>query len=259
MKLLLEILQSYNLTFLQWIIVLICGIMIGFTKTSIGGLTMIIIPILAGIFEARPSVGLLLPMLMMGDVFAVKYYKHNVEWTYLKRLLPWTLAGIIIGLLVGNYISDRQFKITMAIIILSGLGIMIWQGYKQDSIKIPTQWWFAMLTGLAGGFATMIGNAAGPIMSVYFLAMLLPKYGFIGTRAWFFMIVNLIKLPLHIIVWKTINIQTLVFNVAMFPAIAIGAVVGYQIVKLIPEKPYRYIIIILTAIAAIKLLLGTIF
>ncbi len=99
----------------------------------------------------------------------------------------------------------------------------------------------------------MIGNAAGPIMAVYLLSMMLPKNSFIGTGAWFFLIINLFKIPFHIMVWKTIDINTFTLDLAMFPAIMIGAVLGFKLVKYIPEKPYRIFIIIATALAAIKL------
>ena len=251
----IETLQSFHLSWMQWVIVLICGMMIGFTKTGISGITMLIIPVLASIFGARLSVGFLLPMLSMGDIFAVWYYNRHAEWPCLWRLLPWVIPGIGLGLLVGNYVSGEQFRIIFAVTILAGLIVMVWQEQKGEKAAAPMKWWFVLIIGLAAGFTTMIGNAAGAIISVYLLSMQMPKYAFIGTRAWFFMIVNLIKIPLHVFVWGTITLRTFSFNIALLPAIALGALIGIQVVKQIPEKAYRYIIIILTAMACIKLLI----
>jgi uncharacterized membrane protein YfcA len=100
----------------------------------------------------------------------------------------------------------------------------------------------------------MIGNAAGPVMSIYFLSMMLPKNTFIGTAAWFFLIINLFKIPFQIFYWGTIDAKTFALNLAMFPAIMIGAYLGIKLVNLIPEKSYRIFIIVTTALAAMRLL-----
>jgi uncharacterized membrane protein YfcA len=131
--------------------------------------------------------------------------------------------------------------------------VLLWQEIRRSEISVPDYWWFPVLMGLAGGFSTMIGNAAGPVLSLYLLSMHLPKYSFIGTKAWFFMIVNLLKVPLHIFFWHTITVRTLVFDIAMIPAIAVGALAGVAVVKKIPEKPYRIFIMTVTVLASVKL------
>ena len=96
----------------------------------------------------------------------------------------------------------------------------------------------------------MIGNAAGPIMAVYLLAMRMPKNSFIGTGAWFFLIINLLKFPFHIFVWETITWSSFKLDLLAIPAIAIGIVIGIRIVNLIPEREFRYFIIVTTFLAA---------
>ncbi len=251
----IEILQSFNLTLIEWIIVAFCAIGIGFTKTGISGSGLLIVAILASIFQAKPSVGLILPMLCIADIFAIRYYHHHADWSKLWQLLPWALIGIALGLFIGNIISDTEFRIVLAVIILSSLVIMISRSRKNIKAPIKTSKWLTIFTGLAGGFTTMISNAAGPIMSIYLLHINPGKYTFMGTRAWFFFIVNLIKLPLHIFFWKTITVKTLVLTLSMLPAIALGAFIGIKVVKYIPERLFRIIIIILVAAACIKMLI----
>jgi len=89
----------------------------------------------------------------------------------------------------------------------------------------------------------MVGNAAGPIMSIYFLSMGFEKNKFIGTAAWFFLFVNLIKVPFHIVFWSTINFDVFMFDIILFPLILIGALIGVWIVEKIPEKPYKLFVI----------------
>ena len=172
------------------------------------------------------------------------------------RALPWAIAGILLGLFTGNIVNDETFKKLIAIVIFSGLGIMIWRKYIYITEKIPSNHFFSAAMGLAGGFSTMIGNAAGPVMAVYLLSLRLQKNIYIGTGAWFFLIMNVFKFPLHMFVWKTINIRTLTIDLAAIPAIAIGAFAGIWVVKKINEKYYQWLVIAATIYSAFLMLLG---
>jgi len=243
----------FNLNTAQWIWIIIAAFFVGFSKMGISGLMMLVIPILASIFGGKESTGILLPMLLIGDIFAVTYYRRHAEWKNIGRLIPWAMAGLVLGIIVGNYINDKQFKMIIAISVLICLVVLIYTEKKGSSLKIPKNKWFYALTGIASGFTTMIGNAAGPIMSIYLLAMGYRKNDFISTYAWFFLIVNFLKVPLQIFFWHNIGFSTITLAVCMIPAIALGAVLGAITVKKIDEKPFRYIIVIMTAITAIKL------
>lgn len=141
----------------------------------------------------------------------------------------------------------------MAVVIVLSVVIMIWleRGHKED---VPDYYWFATLAGVAGGFTSMIGNLAGSVMAIYFLSMRLPKNAYIGTTAWFFMVINLFKVPFHVFSWHTINWNTFLIDLSVLPFIFIGAVLGIQIVKLLPERVYRWFIIAMTLIAAVVML-----
>jgi uncharacterized membrane protein YfcA len=227
--------------------------MVGFSKTAVNGVSTLAIPLMADMFGGQSSAAILLPMLITGDLLAVRHYRRNNNWVYIWRLLPWSFAGLILGLTMGNLVNDQQFKMIIALSVFICLAVMVWLEQRQNKTAIPNQWWFTALIGLAGGFTTMVGNAAGPVMTVYFLSIRLDKYDFISTGAWLFMILNLTKLPLQIIFWKAITPATLAFDVAMVPAIILGALLGIWVIKKIPEKPFRNIVMILTAVAAVKL------
>jgi len=243
-----------DLSILEWILVMLCAMLVGISKSGVAGAGIVVIPVLAGIFGGRPSTGFLLPMLVMADIMAVWYYNRHAQWSYLLRLFPWTVAGIGIGLWVGDVVDDRAFKQLIGVIIFVCLALMVWQDIKKKRISVPDTWWFSGMTGLAGGFATMIGNAAGPLMAVYLLSMHLPKNHYIGTAAWFFLLINVFKLPLHYFIWETIMPSTLLANVAMLPMIAVGAGAGIWVVQKFPERAYRIFIIVTTGISSLIML-----
>jgi uncharacterized membrane protein YfcA len=248
-----EILQAFNLSLWQWVWIIVAAFLIGFGKTGIGAASMPVIPIIAAVFGGKESTGIMLPMLLVGDTFALYYYNRHAEWSNIRKLLPSALAGIILGVIVGNYVSDKQFKILIAISLFACLAALIYTEKKGENLKLPTGAWFYALTGVLSGLTSMIGNAAGPLFSVYLLAMGFKKNDFMGTTAWFFFIINLSKLPLQIFFWHNISFKTVSLTLGMIPAIALGALSGAVVIKKLKEKSFRYIIIVMTAVAAIRL------
>lgn len=223
------------------------------SKTGISGVGLMVVPLLANAFGGRPSVGLLLPILIFADIFAVSWYNRHAQWKHIIRLLPWAFAGIIFATLIGKSISDQTFNRLLAALVIGGIAILVWRDIRSDKLKIPQSRWFAGGLGLLGGFSTMIGNAAGPVMALYLLSMRLPKNSFIGTGAWFFFIVNLSKVPMHIWSWKTISLNSFVLDLMVIPAIAAGAFFGIWLVRLLPEKFYRLLVIVTTLLSALLL------
>jgi hypothetical protein len=248
------LLQSFDLGPVEWALIFLCGILIGATKTGLSGAAFIVVPIMAMIFGGKPSTGLLLPMLIMGDIFGVSYYNRHANWKYVLKPIPWALAGVVIGVLVGNRVSGDIFNTLIAVTIIIGVILMVWQDQRKNQITVPDYWWFSAIIGMIGGFSTMIGNSAGPIMSIYLLTMYLPKNMFIGTKAWFFMIINVAKVPFHVFSWNTINMRTFAFDLSVLPAIVLGAFIGVRVVKLIPEKGYRILVIVTTVVACVIML-----
>jgi len=238
---------------IDWLWVMICPILIGMAKVGLNTIGTPVVPILAGIFGGRPSTGILLPMLSIADVFAVKYYHRHAQWRYILRLLPWAVLGIALGIVVGGMVNDAHFRYILAAIILVSLIIMVIREFQNRTTRISERRWLSALIGLATGFTSMITNAAGPLLAIYVLSKKLPKNSYIGTVAWFFMLVNLIKVPAHVFIWKTITVESLVLNIALAPLILAGAFLGIVIVKRIPERSYRFLVIIMTAVAALKL------
>lgn len=206
---------AFTFSFPDLAIFLSVALLIGMSKTGVHGAGMMAVPLLAAIFGGQGSSGILLPMLCLADILGVWYYHRHASWKHLKKLFPWAAVGTIAGTLVGGIIDDNAFKIIMAVVIMLSLILMMWleKGRNED---IPESKWFAGLTGTAGGFTSMVGNLAGSVMAVYFLSMRLPKNQFIGTTAWFFMVINWFKIPFHVFAWKTISIDTFLLNLMTY-------------------------------------------
>lgn len=230
------------------------AVFIGMSKTGIHGAGMMAVPFLALIFGGQLSSGILLPILCLADVFGVWYYHRHASWYHLKKLFPWAAVGTVLGTIVGGAIDDETFKLVMGIIIVISVVIMIWLE-RGRSEKVPDNRWFASLTGVAGGFTSMIGNLATSVVAIYFLTMRLPKNAFIGTTAWFFLVINWFKVPFHILSWKTITWNTFLLDLVTLPFIGAGAFLGIAIVKRIRDRAYRWFIIAMTLVASLFMVL----
>lgn len=232
---------------------LVVGVCTGMSKTGVHGAGMLAVPLLANVFGGQLSSGIMLPMLVMADVLGVWYYHRHASWKHLKILFPWAALGVILGTVIARYIDDEIFKVIMAVIILVSVVVMVWleRGHKED---IPHKKSFAITTGILGGFTSMVGNLAGTVMAVYLLSMRLPKNVFIGTTAWFFLVINWFKVPFHIFSWHTITLNTFFFDLITLPFIIAGAYFGIIIVQKLSEQTYRWFIIVMTIIAALFML-----
>lgn len=249
----LDALTALQLTPWQWFLAALSGLVIGASKAGLTGIAFLAFAMLADIFGTRASTGIALPMLLLADVFAVAYYNRHADWKHLLKLMPGVMAGILIGLVVGQRTSERHFGILFAVTLLILIGIMVWRDLRKKELVVPDTAWFSGTMGLSAGFATMIGNVAGPVMSLYLLSMRLPKTVFIGTSAWFYLAVNTVKVPLHYFVWRTITSQTLAFDLAAAPFIILGIAGGILTVKRIPEKAYRILVMTSVILAAVMI------
>ncbi|MEO9475562.1 MAG: sulfite exporter TauE/SafE family protein [Cyclobacteriaceae bacterium] len=244
---------SFHLTTQQIGLFILVAALIGMAKMGVPGLGLAAVPLLALVFGGKSSSGILLVILCFADIFAVIYYHRHADWSHLWRLFPWAALGIVLGAIFGQWIDDQVFKYTMAVIIIVSLVLMIVISGKKE-FKFSSGASFAGLLGIMGGFTSMVGNLAGPVMALYLLAMKFPKNQYIGTTAWFFIVVNWFKIPFHVFAWKTITLDTLLLDLFAIPFILLGAYLGVLVVKKIPETTYRWFVIATTAVAAALML-----
>jgi uncharacterized membrane protein YfcA len=246
----------------QWAALIFSCICFGISKTGLNGISIVAVPLFAMVFGAKESTGVILPLICFADLFAVIYYRRHAEWKYVWQLVPWTLAGFAIALVVDHFISSSGgFKVLIGICVAAGLVVMFWNEWRNKGsgnpggAETPSGLWFSAIFGILGGFSTMIGNAAGPIMSVFLLSVRLPKESFVGTAAWFFLIVNYLKIPLQTLLWHNISLEILQFDLFMIPFILLGIWLGIFFVKKVTNNQYRIAVYALTLVSAVLLFL----
>lgn len=242
-----------DFSYLQWIISIICALMIGFAKSGIPGSGGLVPPLMASIMPARESTGFVLPLLVMADILAIIYWRRNVEWLKLMRLMPWAWLGIFFGYLGMERISDEGLKMFIGLLVLILMVVSWLRDRSFHDSRIPGHWLFAAFLGTMAGASSMMANAAGPVLIIYLTAMGLSKENFIGTTAWFFWIINLSKLPFsHRL--DLISVESLQANLLLLPFIIAGGITGILLVHRISQKHFDAVVKILAVGAAFYLI-----
>ena len=243
-----------------WALYFFCAMLIGISKTGIQNVGTFAVPLFALLFGAKYSTGIVLILLCMADLLAVIYYRKQFIWSEIKAMLPSAFLGLFIGLFVGEYIDDQTFKITMGACILVSVLLMVWGTNKAknqgEGTDFTDNWWYAPMFGLLVGFSTMIGNAAGPALTIFLLTRKMDKYTLVATGAWFIMILNFTKIPLQLFVWQNLSWEGFMLNLMAIPFIVLGGFIGIRLAKVIPEKEFRIIILTLVLASSLMLIFG---
>jgi uncharacterized membrane protein YfcA len=239
----------------QWSLLAVGALVTGLSKTGIAGLGVLSVALFANALAARASTGALLPLLLCADVFGVAFFRKHASWPHLFKLFPWVIVGVVSGYFALDKISNAQVQRLIGGIILAMVALHVWRHRQADQIAagIPHTWWFGAIMGMLAGFNTMVANAAGPITVLYFLALGLPKLVFIGTGAWFYMLVNAFKVPFSMRL-GLINAESLVLDAVLLVPMIPGALLGPVILKQLNQRAFENMALVLTVIAAVRLL-----
>jgi uncharacterized membrane protein YfcA len=263
---------TYRFEVYQWVFAIIAALCLGMSKTGFTGMSMLGIALMAEVWPARESTGVILPMLVFGDFFAVILFSRHALWPEVWRVLPPAVLGVAIGFGIFQLLPGTLFGPVIGWIILVLVGLQLCQRSQTASRRLEelsgetvapvngdeNRGSFGQISlrwslGVLAGITTMLANAAGPVMTVYLLALRLAKYEFMGTSAWFYCIINLIKLPFSYSL-GVINLSSLGFSVILLPAVAVGALVGQRLLKLVPQLWFERILLASAALVAVRLI-----
>lgn len=240
----------------QWILGLLCALLIGMAKTGVPGLGILVVPVMFHVVGDRLSgPGTLLPLLCAADLFGVFYFRRHAKAWDLLHLFPWVAGGIVLGTLTLTLASAPTLKSLVGGIVLAMVAAHLIRKRMQDEQLIGNDrtWRKALLFGVVTGFATTVANAAGPVMNLYLLSTDLAKDQFMGTGAWFFFLVNLLKLPIY--AWQgMISRDSLLIDLILLPGILAGAFAGKRVYDRLPQRAFEVIVLGLTVVAGVSLL-----
>lgn len=245
-----------ELVWYGWALLAVASVVIGLSKTAVPGAGTVAVAIFAAVLPAKQSTGTILLLLIVADLFAVTMYRRDANWRELLRLAPAVVAGVLIGVLFLAFADDTWVKRGIGVILLAVIAITLLRRRMSAGVGIDRPHPVAAAAyGSTAGFTTMVANAAGPVMSMYFLAARFPVKEFLGTAAWFFAIINLFKVPFSAGL-GLITPSGLLLDLVLVPAVVAGALLGRWIAGRIPQRAFERLVIAFTIVGAVYLLVG---
>lgn len=249
-----------DLTMAQWLLAGGAALLVGFAKTGVPGIGILVVPLMAAAFGARPSVGLLLPILITADCLAVAAYRRHAQWQHLWGLVPWVAVGMVQGFLVLYLVDEPGWFSPLIggivlLMLLVALGRQRWGAHFKPRHRLTVA-----AAGAATGAATTIANAAGPIMTVYLAGKGMAKEAFMGTNAWFFLLLNISKVPLFVLVaWlpggkPLFTVESLQIDLLLAPLVIPGAYLGRWLLPKLRTDWFYGLVLVLAGLAALRLL-----
>lgn len=233
----------------------LAALIVGYSKTALGGLASVAVAIFASIMPARSSTGALLAVLIVGDLVACWNYRRDADWRMIRRLLPFVLPGFVIGSVFLRVVDDSALRRTIGLVLLALILLQLlitWRG-AQERVAMQHSRTAAVATGAAAGFATMTANAAGAVMTLYLSAADIDKRRFVGTAAWFFLIINAAKVPFSAGL-GLLSLQDVVRAVGLAPCVLIGGVLGYATVARMSQRRFDVAVLLASGLAAVAML-----
>lgn len=232
----------------QWLVGVFSAFIIGVAKTGAPGLGTLISPLMViAVGDARLATAWTLPILITADIFAVWYWRRQAEARQLFSLAPWVLAGIVGGAFALS-LPELAIRRMLGAIVLSMMLIYLWRRVRPTTQIHGNPAFF----GLAAGFSSTVANAAGPVMNLYLLSRNLPKEQFVATGAWFFLALNLVKVPVYAY-HELYSTHSLTFDVVLIPVVLAGALTGRWVVRVLPQKWFEAAVIVLTGVSCVLL------
>ncbi|MFD5256900.1 sulfite exporter TauE/SafE family protein [Streptomyces bobili] len=255
----MNMMTLWHLTGGEFAVLAVAALLVGFSKTAVSGANTVSLAIFAAVLPARDSTGVLLPILIAGDVLAVLTYRRHAHWPTLWRLFPAVAAGVVAGTLFLMWADDAAVRTSIGVILLFMTGVTLWRRRTAEKADDPD----AVVTragrlkarsyGVLGGFTTMVANAGGPVMSMYLLSAGFRKLGFLGTSAFFFLIVNVSKVPFSVGL-GLIDGRSLLLDAALVAFVVPGALLGRWAVHRINQRLFERLVIAATVVGGVQLL-----
>ncbi|OYN87821.1 sulfite exporter TauE/SafE family protein [Parenemella sanctibonifatiensis] len=255
---------------LTWAVLVAGALIIGISKTSVGGFGSLAVAGFALVMPTKESTATILLLLIVGDIVALTRFRRDCDWGLLVRLLPWVLPGLFLGAWFLNSVDDLVLRRSIGAILAVCVALQLWQRWRakrrarhkveaEDEEPLPQQgklgrWVAGGTAGIAAGFTTMAANAAGPVMALYLLAAGVSKAAFVGTGAWYFLIVNVTKVPFSAAL-GLYSADNLIIVAILVPVVLLGTIIGIRITGKVSQATFEWLALSAAIIAPLALLL----
>jgi uncharacterized membrane protein YfcA len=239
----------------QWLLAGLAVLFIGVAKAGFGGgLGMLVTPLCVLAFGPKLAIGILLPLLCLGDVFSLYHYWGKWRAANLRYLLPGVLLGIVLGVQWIGQFSPRQLNLAIGLV---AVGFVLFQLARAWIVRAEGEFapnhLVGVPCGVGIGVTSTFAHGAGPVAAMFLLPQRLPKEIFVGTNVLLFFWVNLLKLPFFSVDRALVDLPifapealitrtSLLASLACAPLVPMGVWLGVWLNRKFSERSFTGVI-----------------
>jgi len=237
-----------------WAVASLAAFLMGLSKGGVPMIAILAVPLMSLFMDPALAAGLLLPIYVVADVYAVWLFRRAFSARNLKILLPAAVVGILIGFFTVTIVPVWTMKLLVAIVAIYYLFNAVRKRFSaRETRPLPADVPRGLFWGTLAGLTSYIAHAGGPPYQSYVLPQRLEKKTYLGTNAIFFAAVNLMKVPPFILAGQ-ITWDSAGQAIWLIPAALAGAFAGSKIARWLPEKAFFRLVEIALALIALQLL-----
>ena len=237
------------------VVIMLAALLVGLAKGGVGPVAgALLVPLLSTTMPVSEAVGITLPLLMVGDWFALRVYWRQWDTPSLRLMLPGAMIGIIMGIVLLTTLPDTTLRRVLGVFTLVAAGYKLASDSLVALAYTPRNW-HGVLAGWGSGFGSALANAGAPPITAYMLLRQLPPRTFIGTSVIFFAIVNAIKLPSFLAAHVT-NAHKIASVLWALPVIPLGIWAGHWMIERIEPQVFERLMLVMLVGAGMMLLLS---
>ena len=242
-----------------WAVAIFALVLVGIAKAGFGsGPGLLATPLIALTVPVAEAAALLLPLLIIVDIFSVRHYYREYDRHSLNIILPAAVVGIVAGGFAFSYFSDHERIMQIGIGVLA-LIFVLFQVFRSlifgaiAGHRPPA--WLGMILGAIGGFTSTLAHAGGPPITIYLLPQRLPRNLFVGTTVITFFIINLVKLIPYSLL-GLLQVGNLLTVLILSPFAFIGVRIGIYLNRRFEDDWFNRIIYVILFLTGLQLVIG---
>lgn len=236
-----------------WAAASVAAFVVGASK---GGLPMVGalgVPLLALVMPPVAAAALLLPVYIVSDWVGLWAYRKEFDRRNLMILVPAMVLGVAVGWATASFTMEHDWIVTLLVGLIGLFYCVTAVMRRGDKPAKPADVPRGVLWGGIAGFTSFVSHTGGPPYQMYTLPQKLPKMVFAGTSTIVFAIINVVKVVPY---WALgeFNPGNLQMAAMLTPVAVAGAVIGYMMTKVLPEKLFFRLVEVALLILSLQLI-----
>lgn len=239
----------------MWVMIGLAAFLVGLGKGGLGGMVgALTTAMMAQVLPPEKVIGLVLPLLIIGDAFAVAAHWGKWDRGLILQLVPSAILGVLLSTYFLYQITGEGLRLTLGVIVLVFVIYKLLEGRLLRQLEYRPKRSHGWVAGIVSGITSTLAHGGGPPLSIFLVIQGLKPERFAATAAFFFFVLNWIKVPSY---WFAGLFDWGLIRSALWvcPLVPMGVWSGKWLVRRVGRVAFERVILLLLAVSGVLLLL----